>query len=189
MRREHASRSVAHPFRDRRSKPEMLTLVAKRTGGGDLGKLLEQNRAAELKEWLWGRQLADVLRTVPVKHTVEEFAGALNALQPRSYSISSSPEGASRPNSSDRLRRALAKRRTRAARRILRLSCGSGAWSPGGRLCATFGRLQTARRPRNSDDYGWAGNGRRAVSRVSPRSSGGRRAGQELVVFRRPARG
>ena len=71
---------------------EMLALVARRAGDAGFSGLLEAERAAELKEWLWGRQLADVLRAFPAKHTVEEFTATLNALQPRSYSISSSPK-------------------------------------------------------------------------------------------------
>jgi sulfite reductase (NADPH) flavoprotein alpha-component len=71
---------------------ELLALIAKRADAGDLSKLLEPDRAAELREWLYGRQIADVLHAYPAAHAVEEFVAALKALQPRSYSISSSPK-------------------------------------------------------------------------------------------------
>ncbi|UVL18256.1 bifunctional nitrate reductase/sulfite reductase flavoprotein subunit alpha [Pseudomonas sp. B21-044] len=45
----------------------------------------------ELKEWLWGRQLADVLREYPQAMPLGNWLSLLKPLQPRLYSISSSP--------------------------------------------------------------------------------------------------
>ena len=50
------------------------------------------DRKDALKEWLWGRQLADVLHAFPVALSATELLSGLKKLQPRSYSISSSPK-------------------------------------------------------------------------------------------------
>ncbi len=49
-------------------------------------------RKADLKQWLWGQQLADVLHEFPVNLTATELTGMLKRLQPRLYSIASSPK-------------------------------------------------------------------------------------------------
>ena len=71
---------------------EMLALVGDRARDGDLRALLQPERKDALKEWLWGRQLADVLRAHPVKLSAADLLSGLKKLQPRSYSISSSPK-------------------------------------------------------------------------------------------------
>lgn len=45
----------------------------------------------ELKAWLWSRQLADVLRAFPQRLALDTWLDLLKPLQPRLYSISSSP--------------------------------------------------------------------------------------------------
>lgn len=75
------------------SKPshELLQAVATRVGG-NLQALLALEKAAELKQYLWGRQIADVLHEhAGAQFSPQEFIGALRKLQPRLYSISSSP--------------------------------------------------------------------------------------------------
>ena len=71
---------------------ELLALVAERAKDGHLGTLLLPARKDELKEWLWGRHVADVLHANPVTLSASDLVGALKKLQPRSYSISSSPK-------------------------------------------------------------------------------------------------
>ncbi len=71
---------------------EALALVADRARDGDLRALLQPERKDGLKEWLWGRQLADVLRAHPVALSAADLLSSLKKLQPRSYSISSSPK-------------------------------------------------------------------------------------------------
>lgn len=44
-----------------------------------------------LAKWSWGRQAADVVAAYPVRGSAAEWAGVLKRLQPRLYSISSSP--------------------------------------------------------------------------------------------------
>ncbi|WP_460418386.1 molybdopterin-dependent oxidoreductase [Pseudomonas sp. microsymbiont 2] len=58
---------------------------------GALGELLVPERQGELKAWTSGRQLADVLREFPQRLPLERWLALLKPLQPRLYSISSSP--------------------------------------------------------------------------------------------------
>ena len=57
----------------------------------DLQRLLQPECKAELQDWLWGRQLVDVLRAFPQKLPLASWLELLKPLQPRLYSISSSP--------------------------------------------------------------------------------------------------
>ncbi|HEY2022653.1 molybdopterin dinucleotide binding domain-containing protein, partial [Paraburkholderia sp.] len=75
-----------------RPSVEALAFVAARSGRGALRDLLAPARKADLKQWLWGQQLADVLHEFPVKLTAAELTGMLKRLQPRLYSIASSPK-------------------------------------------------------------------------------------------------
>ncbi|MDE1167151.1 MAG: bifunctional nitrate reductase/sulfite reductase flavoprotein subunit alpha [Pseudomonas sp.] len=73
-----------------RISADWLAFVAQRSGSERLKRLLEPTHKAELKAWLWGRQLLDLVDEFPVRLTVEELLGLLKPLQPRLYSISSS---------------------------------------------------------------------------------------------------
>ena len=57
----------------------------------DLRRLLQPEHKAELQRWLWGRQLADVLREFPQDLPLATWLDLFKPLQPRLYSISSSP--------------------------------------------------------------------------------------------------
>lgn len=57
-----------------------------------LAALLAPERRDELKKWLWGRQILDLLHLLPTPMPVTEFVGYLKKLAPRLYSISSSPK-------------------------------------------------------------------------------------------------
>ncbi|THF61795.1 reductase [Pseudothauera nasutitermitis] len=74
-----------------RITPELLAFVHARCGAESLAGLLAPDRAQELKAWLWGRQIADLLHEFPLRVGAQEWVGALKRLQPRLYSISSSP--------------------------------------------------------------------------------------------------
>jgi len=57
----------------------------------DLQRLLKPECKTELQQWLWGRQLVDVLRAFPQQLPLADWLALLKPLQPRLYSISSSP--------------------------------------------------------------------------------------------------
>ncbi|MNO13795.1 Nitrate reductase [compost metagenome] len=75
-----------------RIHPEMLRFIRDRSQNVRLSKLLESDNQAELKQWLWGRQLIDVLQEFRVALSARELVEQLKPLQPRLYSISSSPK-------------------------------------------------------------------------------------------------
>ncbi|MGK3125951.1 hypothetical protein ACCY16_17675 [Candidatus Pantoea formicae] len=75
-----------------RITPDILDFINERSGDAVLADLLKPERAPDLKHWLWGRQLIDLLETFPVKVTAQEWINALRKIQPRLYSISSSPK-------------------------------------------------------------------------------------------------
>ncbi|MDB4142471.1 flavodoxin domain-containing protein [Akkermansiaceae bacterium] len=59
----------------------------------DLEKLLSDESKAEFMDWIWGRQIVDLLETYPVAGlTAQQFASILRKLPPRLYSIASSPK-------------------------------------------------------------------------------------------------
>jgi NADPH-dependent sulfite reductase flavoprotein alpha-component len=70
---------------------DLLRFVAERTGSDELKTLLRPDNKVELAKWSWGRQAADLLAEHPVRARAQELADLLKKLQPRLYSISSSP--------------------------------------------------------------------------------------------------
>ncbi|WP_280264835.1 bifunctional nitrate reductase/sulfite reductase flavoprotein subunit alpha [Nocardia wallacei] len=70
---------------------DLLTFVAEHNPSPRLAKLLRRDNRNELERYLWDRQAVDVLRDFPVRADLVEWLGALKRLQPRQYSISSSP--------------------------------------------------------------------------------------------------
>jgi len=58
----------------------------------ELAALLAPERRDDLKKWLWGRQVIDLLAMLPGPMPVAEFIPLLKKLTPRLYSISSSPK-------------------------------------------------------------------------------------------------
>lgn len=71
---------------------EMLRFIQERTRAEVLRDLLHESRREEFQAWQWGRRLIDVLEEFPVSLTPAELAGLLKPLQPRLYSIASSPK-------------------------------------------------------------------------------------------------
>ena len=74
-----------------RTSPEMLRFVAERAGSSLLVDLMLEERRTERADWLWGRQFIDLLHGFPIEATAEELLFVLKRMQPRLYSISSSP--------------------------------------------------------------------------------------------------
>ncbi|MFI1919036.1 molybdopterin-dependent oxidoreductase [Nocardia sp. NPDC020380] len=70
---------------------DLLAFAAERNTNQRLAKLLRRDNRNELDSYLWDRQAVDVLRDFPVRADLVEWQGALKKLQPRQYSISSSP--------------------------------------------------------------------------------------------------
>jgi len=71
---------------------EILAAVAKAAPRSELAALLAPDRVEELKQWLWGRDLLDVLLLAPAPFPPRELLPLLRKLAPRLYSISSSPK-------------------------------------------------------------------------------------------------
>jgi sulfite reductase (NADPH) flavoprotein alpha-component len=70
----------------------LLAEVARRAPASDLANLMAPERAADLKQWLWGRDIVDLLLLLPLPFACTEFVTLLRNLSPRLYSISSSPK-------------------------------------------------------------------------------------------------
>ncbi|MEV4410343.1 bifunctional nitrate reductase/sulfite reductase flavoprotein subunit alpha [Catellatospora sp. NPDC049609] len=71
--------------------PDLVRLVAERAHDPRLAALLRAENTGELAKWTWGRQAVDVVAERPVRATAQEWVDVLRRLQPRLYSISSSP--------------------------------------------------------------------------------------------------
>jgi sulfite reductase (NADPH) flavoprotein alpha-component len=69
-----------------------LHWVCERSASPTLEALLHPDQQATLKDWLWGKQLLDLLLAFPCPVSAPELADLLKPLQPRLYSISSSPQ-------------------------------------------------------------------------------------------------
>ena len=73
--------------------PSLIKSAAEKANNAELLGLLTPDKKKELDAWLWGKDIVDVLRAcVGAKFTVTEFTGFLRKMQPRLYSISSSPK-------------------------------------------------------------------------------------------------
>ncbi|MFI5477372.1 hypothetical protein ACIA6D_45495 [Streptomyces cacaoi] len=90
-----ASLSLEEALRTRldiaRINTDLLKFAADRTGSQELKRLLRADNKDALAKWSWGRQAADVVAAFPVRASAAEWTGILKRLQPRLYSISSSP--------------------------------------------------------------------------------------------------
>jgi NADPH-dependent sulfite reductase flavoprotein alpha-component len=84
------SQALTSQFEIARPSTEVLGFIAERSGSHELKTLLTEPFNSELKDWLWGRQLADVLREFPLSCSAQELLDHLKPLQPRLYSIASS---------------------------------------------------------------------------------------------------
>ncbi|MCM2361383.1 bifunctional nitrate reductase/sulfite reductase flavoprotein subunit alpha [Pseudomonas sp. SR18] len=82
--------ALTQHFEIARPGNETLAFIAERSANPGLEQLLRPEHKAELKDWLWGRQLTDVLQEYPIDCSADELLGTLKRLQPRLYSIASS---------------------------------------------------------------------------------------------------
>ncbi|WP_334076867.1 sulfite reductase subunit alpha [Paenibacillus sanfengchensis] len=84
--------ALRHHYEITRINRELLQFIQERIRAEVLGDLLQESHRDKFKAWLWGRQLVDVLEEFPVSLTPAELTGLLKPLQPRLYSIASSPK-------------------------------------------------------------------------------------------------
>ncbi len=75
-----------------RPSADLLKAAAEHSADGELRGLLDPARNGDLKKWLWGREVIDVLHGMTTKFAPDELVVFLKKLQPRLYSISSSPK-------------------------------------------------------------------------------------------------
>ncbi|MGW0712816.1 molybdopterin-dependent oxidoreductase [Streptomyces sp. NPDC002643] len=75
-----------------RITPDLLRFVSERTRDNrELKKLMRPDNKDGLAAWSWGRQAVDVVSEFAVRASAQDWAGVFKRLQPRLYSISSSP--------------------------------------------------------------------------------------------------
>jgi len=84
--------ALMHHLDINKPSQEMLAAVAKTVPQSELATLLAPEKREDLKQWLWGRQVIDLLGILPAPMPVSEFVPLLKKLAPRLYSISSSPK-------------------------------------------------------------------------------------------------
>lgn len=97
---DHGAMSLRTALTDRfeiaHISPDLLRFVQQRTGNADaaarLSELMRPENRTALADWSWGRQSVDLLGQAPVHASVDEWLAVLKPLQPRLYSISSSPK-------------------------------------------------------------------------------------------------
>src|SRR5205823_5072837 len=91
---EHLSlrEAFARHYELRQPSRELLAAMARRAPDSEFAPLLAPDRAAELKEWLKGREVVDVLLAWGAAFPPDELLPLLRKLAPRLYSISSSPK-------------------------------------------------------------------------------------------------
>ncbi|NHP15485.1 molybdopterin-dependent oxidoreductase [Rhodococcus sp. IC4_135] len=94
--RQHGSMTLRTALTERleitRISSDMIRFVHQRTRDSDLAELLKPENVSTLKDWSWGRQSVDILAQSPVRASTDEWLSLLKPLQPRLYSISSSPK-------------------------------------------------------------------------------------------------
>lgn len=71
---------------------EFFSMIAAAAPASDFAALLAQEKRDELKKWLYGRGLIDLLLLLTEPPSVADFIKLLKKLTPRLYSISSSPK-------------------------------------------------------------------------------------------------
>jgi sulfite reductase (NADPH) flavoprotein alpha-component len=69
---------------------DLLKNIAERHADGEVAPLLDGTRREDLKKFLWGREVIDLVAGLPRRFSAAELVSVLKKLQPRLYSISSS---------------------------------------------------------------------------------------------------
>ena len=85
--------ALIHHYEITRIPQPLLKALAEKTGDAELLKYIAPDGSGELKKFIWGREIIDLLHAHPTaKFAPTEFVALLRKLQPRLYSISSSPK-------------------------------------------------------------------------------------------------
>lgn len=84
--------ALTRQFDLRKPTLELVAAVARRAPAREPASLLAPERTAELQQWLWGREVVDILHLADGAFALEEALPLLRKLAPRFYSISSSPK-------------------------------------------------------------------------------------------------
>jgi sulfite reductase (NADPH) flavoprotein alpha-component len=84
--------ALAQHFELGKPTAELLAEMAGRAPTSALASLLAPDKAEDLKRWLHGRDVLDVLQLAPKSLAIAELLPLLRKLSPRLYSISSSPK-------------------------------------------------------------------------------------------------
>ncbi len=84
--------ALTHHFDVTKPSQEMIAAAGKAAPQSELAPLLAPEKREDLKKWLWGRHVIDLLHLLPAPMPVAEFIPLLKKLAPRLYSISSSPK-------------------------------------------------------------------------------------------------
>lgn len=85
---------LQHSYQITQPTLSLVQEVARRSNDrcSEWAALLAEDKKAELDKFLHGREVIDFLKLAPEKFTPREFVSLLRKLQPRLYSISSSPK-------------------------------------------------------------------------------------------------
>ncbi|MCB5185378.1 bifunctional nitrate reductase/sulfite reductase flavoprotein subunit alpha [Methylobacillus gramineus] len=84
--------ALSHHYDIARITPDVLKFVGERNQDPQLAALMTADNQAALKSWLWGKQIIDLLQAFPIAASATEWLAVLKRMQPRLYSISSSPK-------------------------------------------------------------------------------------------------
>ena len=85
--------ALLHCYQITKPGSSLLQSVTDKAGDAELKSLIDPARKADLDKFLYGREVIDLLLRCPAaKFAPKEFVGLLAKLQPRLYSISSSPK-------------------------------------------------------------------------------------------------
>ncbi len=83
---------LTHAWEIRAPSRELVAMLAERAPRSELAGLFAREERDALESWLWGKDTLDLLHVVPeVRLDDEDLAAVFRPLQPRAYSISSSP--------------------------------------------------------------------------------------------------
>jgi len=86
------SEALARHYDIMKPTQELLAFIGGRGFANDLQPLLAPERRDDLKKWIFGRDVLDVLCLLPTPPKLTEVLPLLRKLAPRLYSISSSPK-------------------------------------------------------------------------------------------------